>query len=670
VFLIRKLNRDKGSDIGVRATDEMLADLLVEDLANDGARLRHDLPGIMKELVDDSVLLHDGSEYNLQTKESAEWDEQFRNQIAKIRQDVASIAQERKTRLRAAIEESLKTLRLQQGVSRVNRDLQLHFGSSDPEQNGQVIPVWVRDGWEVGDKDVLAKARAAGSDSPVIFAFLPQNREDVLRENLLRMKAAQAVLDLKGVPTTRESEEARNAMETRRQEAERTIEQIIRDILAGAKVFKGGGTELHALELVDKVQDAANDALSRLFPRFGDADHKGWETAANRARQGEDSPLQAVGWKGASEDHAVCKEILHYVGAGKEGRHILAHFQRSPYGWDKDQVHGALVCLCSAGLLIASDSRTGEVVPPKQLDHPRIAKSNFRTESITLTAKDKIALKGLFQTVGITSKPEDDLNQKAGEFLSRVLELASSAGGEAPLPVRPNTSKIDDLRRLSGNEQLAKLLEQAATLKHQAADWKKSAELAAKRLPSWERLRALSACGADNEVLASVRTSVEAIARDRLLLDTTDHVAPLVKQAADVLRAELTTRRQAYTYARAAEVSRLEKSTIWQRLNPKQSAELLSQAPLPEPDASPFGTEEELLSVLHRTPLVQWRDRTDALSGRVDSLLSAATKLLEPKAQRVNLPSATIRDAKDLDRWLADAKTTIETKLKDGPVIL
>lgn len=670
VFLIRKLSRDKGTDTGVRATDEMIADLLVEDLATDGARLRHALPALLKDLVDAAVLLHDGTEYNLQTRESAEWDDQFRAQIGKIRGEVAVISQERKARLRAAVNDALKTLRLQQGDSRTPREFQFHFGLEAPEDTGQVVPVWIRDGWEVDEKFVQGKAREAGADSPTLFVWLPQNREDVLRESIIRMKAAQAVLDLKGVPTSSTAEEARDAMDTRRRDSERTIEQIIKDILAGAKVFKGGGTELHALELVDKVQDGANDALKRLFPRFDAADHKGWEIAASRARRGDDSPLQAVGWKGATEDHAVCKEILALIGAGKDGRHILAHFQKSPFGWDKDSVHGALVCLCASGQLLASDARTGESLTAKQLDHQRIAKASFRTESVNLTAKDKIALKGLFQAAGINSKPDDDLNQKASEYLGKILGFAQNAGGEAPLPPRPSVVVVEELRRYSGNEQLAKILEQKASLQQQAGNWKGLADLAEKRLPAWRRLEDLLDCGTGLDSLAAVAMSGAAVSRDRLLLDTADHVAPLIKQAADQLRAALATARQNYTDTRQAQLQRLEADEIWKRLSPEQRKQLLAQSPVPDVDGFPIATEEELIAALRRTPLLHWRDRSDAIGGRIDKLLAEAARMLEPKAQRVALPSATIRNPQELDQWLAVARSSIETKLKEGPVIL
>ena len=670
VFLIRKLSRDKGLDTGLRATEESIGDLLVQDLAGEGAKLRHELPALLRELVDASVLLHDGAEYNLQTKESAEWDDLFRNQIAKIRHDVAAVSQERRSRLRAAVEAVVRQLRVLQGSAKTSREFNLHFGSDDPESSNQVLPVWVKDGWEVDLRHVQGKAREAGPDSPVLFVFLPQERDDVLRESMIRMKAAQAVLDLKGTPTTRPAEEAQAAMQARRNDSERTVDQILAAVLANAKVFKGGGVELFAVELIDKLTDGANDALKRLFPRFDEADQKGWETAANRARQGDDTPLNAIGWRGATEDHPVCKEILHHVGAGKEGRHILAHFQRAPYGWDKDAVHGALVCLCASGRLLASDPRSSESLSAKHLDHPRIAKAAFRIESVTLTAKDKIALRGLFQTVGIACKLEDDLNARASDYLGKLLELAGKAVGDAPLPARSATTAIEDLRRLAGNEQLAKILEQHAVLKAQASEWKQAADLATKRLPAWGTLVALRRIGADVPELAGIHSSAAAIEKERRLLDPQDHVAPLVREAAEVLRKELTARRQEYREVRERELQRLEQNESWKKLTEDQRRLLRSSHPVPDAESSSLGSEEELIAALQATPLRQWADRRDALAGRVDKLLGEAARLLEPAVQQVRLGGATLRTEADVKGWLAAQEQVLLAKIKTGPVVV
>jgi hypothetical protein len=44
--------------------------------------------------------------------------------------------------------------------------------------------------------------------------------------------------------------------------------------------------------------------------------------------------------------------------------------------------------------------------------------------------------------------------------------------------------------------------------------------------------------------------------------------------------------------------------------------------------------------------------------------------LLEPKAQRVVLPAATIHNTTELDQWLAGVRKQVEEKLKEGPVTL
>lgn len=50
--------------------------------------------------------------------------------------------------------------------------------------------------------------------------------------------------------------------------------------------------------------------------------------------------------------------------------------------------------------------------------------------------------------------------------------------------------------------------------------------------------------------------------------------------------------------------------------------------------------------------------------------LDEAARLLEPKAQRVVLPGATIHDPTELAQWLAAARKLVEDKLEEGPVTL
>jgi hypothetical protein len=50
--------------------------------------------------------------------------------------------------------------------------------------------------------------------------------------------------------------------------------------------------------------------------------------------------------------------------------------------------------------------------------------------------------------------------------------------------------------------------------------------------------------------------------------------------------------------------------------------------------------------------------------------LAAAIKEAEPKAQRISLPGATIRNQAELEDWLADVRVAVEAALAERPVIL
>jgi len=107
IFLIRKLPREAVADIGVRATPEMLADLLVADLSHDGTQLRKDIPHILDKLVDAGTLIKLDEEYSLQTRESSEWDREFRNRRTRLNGDLTALASKRSSLISAACAEAL-----------------------------------------------------------------------------------------------------------------------------------------------------------------------------------------------------------------------------------------------------------------------------------------------------------------------------------------------------------------------------------------------------------------------------------------------------------------------------------------------------------------------------------------------------------------------------------
>lgn len=668
IFLIRQLSRNSGADCGVRATSEMLADLLVSDLANDGTKLRKDVPLALQKLVDEGILLKDGEEYNLQTKESQEWDKEFRNRQTQIGSNESVVHQKRDALLQAALQKEINTVRLKQGASNEPRELVLHFAPEPPDATGQNVPVWVRNEWNASQKNMVDAARAAGTDSPILFVFVPKASAQELREQIIRAEAARGTIDGKGVPSTREGEEARSSMSTRLGDAERARDQLIAQVASGAKVYKGGGTELFNLTLAEKVRDGATDALARLFPRFGEADHKGWTSVINRARNGDDSPLRALDFDGATEHHPVCREILSKVGSGIEGRDLRKRFSASPYGWPQDAVDGGIIALHSGAHLLARYN--SQALAVGQLDQNKISKTEFRTESIILTGPDKLKLRGLFQDAGISAKASDDLEVKSAEYLALAESLAGKAGGAAPLPEPPKTTKLTDLRARVGNDRLKGLLDQADFLKAEVAKWKKQADLAAKRVPEWDKLQKFLSVGTGVGALAEVEAAAKGILDGRLLLDNSDHVPPMIKQAAHALRTAVTGAHSGFASRHAELLKELEASDAWKKISGQQRISLMGGEGISAVPDLEVGSDEQLLSALQNTPVASWNDKTAALTARSQNAARKAAKLLEPETQYVTLKSDTLRTEAEVKAWLAAQETTLVAKLKEGPVVV
>jgi hypothetical protein len=667
IFLIRKLPREGGADIGVRATAEMLADLMVSDLRN-GATTRKDLPPLLEKLVDEGILLKDHDEYNLQTKEYSEWDKEFRNKKSRIQDSTGEIYRARDALIRSAAAAAVKSIKLIQGESKIARRVEVYFGDEPPEADGTEIPVWVRDGWSCSEKNLVEAARAAGTNSPIVFVFVPRASDPDLTAQVVQFHAAKETLELKGVPSTDEGKEARNAMQGRMEEAGRRRDSLVSGIVGAARVYKGGGTEQHELAVSEKIKSAAQDALDRLFPRFREADHKNWPVVIGRARQGSDSPLEAVNWNGATEQHAVCREAMRVVGSGADGRSVRTELDKSPFGWPQDAIDGALIALHATGHLTARHG--GNPLAVGQLDQAKIGKTEFRVESATLTAQDKIKLRGLFQEAGIGAKASDDLNAKSGEFLELLERMAERAGGEPPLPERPKTLHLAALRGLAGNERLTKMLGDLDTLKANAKDWRALAELAERRRPEWERLQRMKAHGVGIPDFDDVRSAAKGIEDGRMLLDGTDHIKPLVKKAAGALRSATSDAHSALTKRHASEKAALEKSDAWQKISASQCTTILGEEGISGVSSIDVSSDDALLSTLDITPLSAWRDKADALPSRFGSAAMKAAKLLEPKTQQVRLTSGTLKTPDEVKAWIAAQEKLLLGKVAEGPIIV
>ncbi len=526
IFLTSKLSREPGSDVGIRATPDMLADLLVEDLTADSTELRKRIPDLLNGLVQSGELMQVESEYRLQTRESSAWDAAYREKQSRIFNDAQRMADLRTDILREECAKQLKSVKLVQGKCKESRKIETHFTEDAPKPSGQTIPVWIRDGWSVNEKTVISEARAAGTDSPLLSVYIQRRAAEELKKTLAAHKAAEETLQTKGIPTSNEGKEARQSMQTRLDAAKTALDSLLTDIFGGTRVIQGGGNEVAGMLLSAKVQDAAEDSLVRMYPQFDMADDPRWGKVFDRAKKGDGNALDAIGYTGDIDKNAVCGEILNYITAGKKGNEIRKHFEDLPYGWPQDAIEGALLALLATGHIRAS--LNGTSLEATELERTKIHTADFRVEIATVSAKQRIAVRKLYQAAGVGCKSNEEAT-KAAVFVKEMLSRAENAGGDAPLPAKPATTELEDIGNLVGNEQVIALYDKQAELTKQAEEWSKTAELGKKRLPRWQSLQELIKHADGMKVVEEVKPQVDAIVEQRSLLSSTDPVPPLCK---------------------------------------------------------------------------------------------------------------------------------------------
>ena len=667
VFLIRKLPRDAGMNIGVRATTETLADLLVKDLAKDGSALRGQLPKLLDDLVATGTLMKLDDEFSLQTRASSEWEAEFRNRQTRLVNDPTRMSAKRAQLLGAAVQDAIGSVKLLHGECKEPRKLALHFGTEPPPSTAHEIPMWIRDGWGADERSVIADARAAGSDSPMIHVFIPKSRADALARVIASQSAAKDTREYKGVPSSPEGIEARQGMETRLTEAVNNLRALVAEVIDGTKVFQGGGTERLEASLLDRVRKAADASLDRLFYDFKDADDHRWPKVIERARKGAEHPLEALDYNGKTEDHPVFSAVLSFVGSGKKGKDVRAHFSDPPYGWSRDAVDAALISLFGTGHLRATAN--GTPLKPRQLDQAKVSSTDFRVESATIDTRQRLKVRKLFQTVGVACKPNEEA-VAAGEFLTRLSELARGAGGEDPLPERPDTHHLLDLQSLAGNEQLVGILDLHGELIKNIGDWVKACDLAEKRLPAYTRLVSLARHADELESAKEAQLQIGAITTNRSLLDATDPVPNLTKILADALRSTLVQAEKHYSEIYGEERQRLEAAESWQKINQADRDRILKELHIEKITKGATGTEQEVLESLERISFDAWRTCTAALPQIFTDARVQADKLIEPKTHHVKLGSATLRSTEEVKAWAEKTEQDLLEHLKQGPIVV
>lgn len=674
IFLINKLPADAALDIGLKATEDVLADLLVCDLSEGSNALRKALPALLDELQNKDRLVMalaggSGVEYRLQTRESSAWHDEFRAQEAELKAAPQRVEQKRADLFKARFGEVLKKVRVIQGKDNVDRKLTPTYDESLPKDNDKALYLWIQDGWQSDEKSVIAEARGKPTDNPTLFAFLPAQHKTELTNAIVALEAARATLQKKGNPTTEEGRDAQRSMESRQRNAEKELTELLDKLFAGVRVFQAGGQEASdGNDLADRINRAGKASAIRLYSQFDAADHEHWSKVLDEARKGNLESLKALGHAQEADKHPVCQKLLAYVGPGKKGAEIRDHFDAPPFGWPRDAIDGALYALLAAGHLRARDA-ADKSVDAKSLDRAKITQASFQRESITITPPQLIKIRQLFSTVGVPCQPREE-QTKVPMLLAKLREQAAKAGGATPAPEVPSLAALQAVEAQSGNAQLLEIYQRADELAGLSKAWTKTAEDIAARLPAWQRLQDLMKHARTLGPYENLKAEADAIAAQRSLLADPDPVRPLLDRAVDLLRQALNAKLDGYRETFTAQRELLDADADWAKLSEQQRADLVDKHHLSALADVKLGTPEALQDALDDCDLDHWVSKTQALPSRFDAARHAAVQLLKPNVVQVAIPRRTLNNAAELKAWLAEVEALVSAKLDQGPVAL
>ena len=670
IFLIGKLSGEEGIDLGVKADASTLADLEFNDLSSDSGPFRKRVTTLLEGLVDDGIVMKVGEEYRIQTTEGAEWDQSFRKVQQAFRQNEGEIARLRDNLFGQDVRRTVDKIKLIHGNAKVKRTLALHIGDNAPTPGSQHVSVWLRDGWSTTLKETESQARKLGNDDPTLHIHLPKKSADDLKARIVDVESAQQVLDRNGIPTTREGEEARASMESRQRSAEQSRDAIVREIIRAARVFQGGGTEIFAESLDDKVREGAESSLARLFPRFHEGDHKAWEAALKRAKQGSDEPLKIVGWDRPTEEHPVAKEILNEIKGDIKGTEVQKAFKGGQFGWPQDAIDAVLIALHHSEHLRAT--KNANPIAPGHLDQAGVKAATFRPQKVRLTPKQKLAIRGLYQNLANVNAASTEVELRAAEFLAALVSIGESAGGSKPLPIPPDMKLITDLKGMTGNEQLLAILDSKDELEDAVQSWKALAKLAEERMPQWTMACTFRNLADDLPVVEEVGPELDAIETGRALLEETDLVTPLLGKLGGALRKELTGAHTGLSEAIKNAQKNLDADSTWAKLDEDTQGQVLKSVGLEPPAKLSISTDAELKQTLEQNSLKSLRAATDAVSQRVTLALAEAAELLNPElpAISVSIRRCTLENENAVKAWIKEHEQKLLESVTKGPVII
>ena len=295
--------------------------------------------------------------------------------------------------------------------------------------------------------------------------------------------------------------------------------------------------------------------------------------------------------------------------------------------------------------------------------------SSYRTHVI-LGAKEKIAIRKLFQDGGISCPPNHEIFPYSNEYLDRLKTLAAQVSGDAPRPEPINIDFIKEIENKEGNERLLEIVQQKVDLQAKFSDWSAKAKLVREREPLWNLLGDLINHAPDEPEMEQLKNEAAAIRDNRLLLQEPDPIQPVLNAITENLVGILNSRKKQYNAIYDQKMTELQASEYFKKLTPEQKHPILAKHQLlTKPEIKALDAYA-LLNQLQRASLYTWDTKIAALSGQFQFALDDAILLSAPQAKTYSLPRRTISNQAEIDAYVAELKTELETLLKESSSII
>jgi len=510
------------------------------------------------------------------------------------------------------------------------------------------------------EKLVLEEIRREGTDTALSYAYVKKFRDADLKNEITKYLSAKLALDMKGIPSDPEGQQARKSMETRADKANEAIKELINRIVDDADIYLAGGTRIREESPKKSLEKTLNQILVRQFSEFGKADHSSWPQALRSALNKSPNPLEKIGYKKDLNTHPVAIAILRYMANGSYvGRDIRNNFSKSPFGWPQDAIDALLINLVNAEYLSSSEN---------PLPQGKIGVASFKKETHTLSAGEKIKLRKMYTECGISCAPGDEF-KASGILLTKLLDLSKKISGPMPLPEPIQTGLFNEIEFQDGNARLQLMVSSIEEIKEKYQDWTSKSELVDKRMPSWELLEQLLDYD-DSEQITAIITQANAIEEDRLLFQNPDPIDPLLQQTTSLLKEKLNHAKKEFNKIYDRRMDELQQNDYFKRLSPEDKHSILLRNQILKKPEIKDHDARTLRNSLSSTSLDAWQTKISALGSQFDNAIAEAVKQLEPKAETYSLPRKTLSSPEQIASYVKKLETELEELLKTAKSII